>query len=592
MGRYIVEGQLGPGGVTETYLARLAEDPGKKSGAGEAGQLFALKLLRPDRVAEGAFPEAARRFVAAGQQLRGFHRPGFGRVVDVSDDPSATFIVTEHAAGHDLARLMELSQAEGRGRAGVDPVLAGLLGSEIARLLHVGHAARPSFPHLGLAPRNAMVTEEGEVVLLDAGIAAVLRAITEQPLERWSFVAPELAGVDTGTIALSERAGVAADLYSLGALLYYLVAGQPPASAAPPELAGVAPSLSAAMRRLLAREPEDRPESAAVVVPWLSGGGESVRERQSLIATGLRAAHEEERKAVAMPASPPARRTPAPPSSNVPIILVLPSIKAPTTPVPPSSSKSPDVAVIVAEGAPGSQVPGPGARSGLWHVMLFVVLVVAGGLVAFVVQGWTHGPGNDLPGAASLATPGGQPSVGMLPVAAKSSAGHAADEGRAEPRAAESSLREAVLARVTGHLIAETVPPGATVWVDGDLKGKTFADILVGGGRHRIVLFLPGHRMFRDVVDTGQGVIIRRTLVPIAPPTRGDGFIRVECETMGKFPILLDEQETGLLCPTRQLPTSAGKHMVGIFVPGQGRAISVEVTVEAGPRSAFARFSE
>ncbi len=577
MGRYIVEGQLGPGGVTETYLARLDEDSGKKSGAGEAGQLFALKLLRSDRVAEGAFPEAARRFVAAGQQLRGFHRPGFGRVVDVSDDPSATFIVTEHAAGHDLARLMELSQAEGRGRAGVDPVLAGLLGSEIARLLHVGHAAKPSFPHLGLAPQNVMVTEAGEVVLLDAGIAAVLRAITEQPPERWSFVAPELAGVDTGTIALSERAGVAADLYSLGALLYFLVAGQPPASAAPPELAGVAPNLSAAMRRLLAHEPEDRPEAAAVLAPWLSGGVESVRERQRLIAAGLRAAHEEARKAVAMPASPPARRTPAPPSSKVPIILVLTSSKAPATPVPPSS-KAQDVAVTVAEGAPGSQVPGPGARSGLWHVMLFVVLVVVGGLVAFAVQGWTHGPRNDPPA--------------MAPVAPKSSAGQATGAGDGEPRAAEQSLRETVLARVTGHLIAETVPPGATVWVDGALKGKTFADIVVGGGRHRIALFLPGHRMFRDVVDTSQGAIIRRTLVAIAPPTRGDGFIRVECETMGKFPILLDEQETGLLCPTRQLPTSAGKHMVGIFVPGQGRAVSVEVTVEAGPRSAFARFSE
>ena len=273
------------------------------------------------------------------------------------------------------------------------------------------------------------------------------------------------------------------------------------------------------------------------------------------------------------------------------MILVLPPSKAAATPVPPSSQAQ-DVAVTLAERAPGSQATGPGARSGLWHVMLFVVLAVAGGLVAFAVQGWTRGPRNDLPGTASLARAGGQPRAGMLPVTAKSSAGHAADEGQAEPGAAEPSPRAAVLARVAGHLIAETVPPGATVWVDGALKGKTFADIVVGGGRHRIVLFVPGHRMFRDVIDTGPGAIIRRTLVPIAPPMRGDGFIRVECETMGRFPIFLDEQETGLLCPTRQLPTSPGKHMVGIFVPGQGHAVSVEVTVEAGPRPAFARFSE
>ena len=149
-----------------------------------------------------------------------------------------------------------------------------------------------------------------------------------------------------------------------------------------------------------------------------------------------------------------------------------------------------------------------------------------------------------------------------------------------------------MLSRIVGHLIAETVPPGATVWVDGVVKGKTFADIVVGPGSHRIVLTAPGYRMFRDEVDTGRGAIIRRNLVPVPPPTHGSGLLRVECQTVGKYPILLDDEETGLLCPSLQVPATPGKHAVGIFLPGVRRVISVDVTVEPGGRPAVARFAD
>jgi hypothetical protein len=151
---------------------------------------------------------------------------------------------------------------------------------------------------------------------------------------------------------------------------------------------------------------------------------------------------------------------------------------------------------------------------------------------------------------------------------------------------------DSVLSRVAGHLIVETVPPGATVWVDGAIRGQTFADIEVGEGGHRIVVIAPGHRMFRDVVDTSRGAIVRRTLAPIDPPTRGNGFIDVDCLTKETFPILLDEEETGLLCPAKMVPTRAGKHTVGIFVPQERRTILVEATVEIGSKPAVAKFRE
>jgi hypothetical protein len=149
-----------------------------------------------------------------------------------------------------------------------------------------------------------------------------------------------------------------------------------------------------------------------------------------------------------------------------------------------------------------------------------------------------------------------------------------------------------VLALVAGHLVVETVPPGAMVWVDGVLKGKTFADVMVGEGSHRVVLIAPGYRMLRDVVDTSHGTIIRRTLAEVTAPSRGNGFVDVSCRTAERYPVLLDDEETGKLCPVRMLPTTAGKHTVGIFVPMERRVLAVEAVVEPGAKPADVHFSQ
>jgi hypothetical protein len=106
MGKYVIDGLLGPGGVTETYLAHVEGDSRQNAEA----CLYALKLLRRDRVPEKRWAEAVVRFLSAGQQLRDFHRAGFCPIVDLSDDPAATFIVSEYVVGRDLGRLLEASK--------------------------------------------------------------------------------------------------------------------------------------------------------------------------------------------------------------------------------------------------------------------------------------------------------------------------------------------------------------------------------------------------------------------------------------------------------------------------------------------------
>jgi hypothetical protein len=95
--------------------------------------------------------------------------------------------------------------------------------------------------------------------------------------------------------------------------------------------------------------------------------------------------------------------------------------------------------------------------------------------------------------------------------------------------------------------------------------------------------------MFREVVDTTAGAIIRRTLVPVFRPTSGNGFVSVLCLT-ANLPILIDNEETGLLCPAKLIPVTDGKHLVGIFVPAENRSVFVEATVEVGSKPAVVRF--
>jgi serine/threonine-protein kinase len=579
LGKYIVEGLLGPGGLTETYLAQLAPDAAGEFAGATAGKLFALKLLRSDRVSASDYAKVAQRFLDAGRQLRDFHRPGFGKVVDLSGDPAATFIVTEHVGGTDLARLAELSRGGRTEGAVVEPALAGLIGSEIARVLHVGHSAKPILCHLGLSPQNVIIKETGEVVLLDSGIASALRAITEQPAECWSFVAPELRGVDVGAFSLSDRQRVAADLYALGALVYHLVTGHAP-KVEPAQTRGsrttmadmptVSTNLGAALRTLLSLDPEDRPESTAVLVDWLAGGIEAARDRRQLIAEGLREASTGAlRVSEALPAT-------AAQPARVPPPIRLPSLAG--------SAEGSQRAVRTA----ASVVPA--RRSGMIVGVVLAVVLVVVGLGAMMAPGLL--PGRKQTAHVREGDHAGSKGVERHPVVQPPGSEQAEPKGGEEPRAQEPAAGDSVLSRVAGHLIVETVPPGATVWVDGVIQGRTFADIVVGEGGHRIVVIAPGHRMFRDVVDTSRGAIVRRTLVPVDPPTRGNGFIDVDCLTMEKYPILLDDEETGLLCPAKMLPTTAGKHTVGIFVPPERRTVLVETTVDLGAKPAVVKFRE
>jgi hypothetical protein len=134
------------------------------------------------------------------------------------------------------------------------------------------------------------------------------------------------------------------------------------------------------------------------------------------------------------------------------------------------------------------------------------------------------------------------------------------------------------------HLVVHTQPPGAQVWVDGEWKGTTPLDLLVGPGHKQLVLAAVGYHLFRENFDAAQGALFRLALAPAAEPVQGDAFLDVGCRTAGRFPIFIDRSEIGLLCPARRVPVPAGTHQVGMYVPKERKLVAVEITVAPGPR--------
>ncbi|MGH8525158.1 MAG: serine/threonine-protein kinase, partial [Gammaproteobacteria bacterium] len=137
--------------------------------------------------------------------------------------------------------------------------------------------------HRDLKPSNIMLNERG-VMVLDFGVAKVLASSTEVTATHASTGSGQIVGTPrymSPEQCLGQRVGARSDLYSLGVLLYEMLAGRPPfidalpsavlvkqATAAPPPLFQVCKNvprpLALAVHSLLAKRPDDRPRTATV----------------------------------------------------------------------------------------------------------------------------------------------------------------------------------------------------------------------------------------------------------------------------------------------------------------------------------------
>ena len=252
-GRYLLAEVLGAGGMATVWRARDEV----------LGRDVAVKVLSPQYAADPGF---LARFEREARHAAAVSHPRLVTVFDSGIDRGTTFLVMELVTGRTLRQVLD--------EAG--PLPAGqavAVAAAVCEGLEAAHAAR--LVHRDVKPANIMLAG-GEVKILDFGIAradgAAAGTATGTVLGTAAYLSPEQAA--------GYPAGPQSDLYSLGCVLFEMLAGVPPFTAesqvaiayrqvhddpGPPSARrpGLPASLDQITARLLAKDPAARPAGAA-----------------------------------------------------------------------------------------------------------------------------------------------------------------------------------------------------------------------------------------------------------------------------------------------------------------------------------------
>jgi serine/threonine-protein kinase len=234
------------------------------------GRPVAVKVLSESLAAGERAVSRFEREALAAARLSG---PHITAVYDFGRSEGRPYIVMELVRGETLADRLA---REGP----LPPHEAARIATHVADALEEAHAA--GIVHRDVKPDNVMLTPGGDVKVMDFGIAAAAWAVqittSDLVLGTPSYLAPEQAK--------SEKTTPATDVYALGAVLYEMVAGRPPFVAESPVAVVLAhvrenpqpldqmaedvpPNLAAASMAALAKDPTQRPPSAAAFASML-----------------------------------------------------------------------------------------------------------------------------------------------------------------------------------------------------------------------------------------------------------------------------------------------------------------------------------
>jgi serine/threonine protein kinase len=201
--RYEILQTLGQGGMGVVYLARQKK----------LDRLVAIKAISPYLAQE---PEVRERFAAEASVLARLSHPNIVTLYDYIEEPDALYLVMEYVEGKPLSEIL---------KAGPLPLES--IRKYFTQILDAfAYAHSKGVIHRDIKPSNIIITSQGQVKILDFGVAKILSSDHSQTrtgmrLGTLMYMSPEQV---KGEKTLDARS----DIYSLGVVLFEMLTGKPP----------------------------------------------------------------------------------------------------------------------------------------------------------------------------------------------------------------------------------------------------------------------------------------------------------------------------------------------------------------------------
>jgi serine/threonine-protein kinase len=252
--RYQIQGRLGTGGMSVVYQARdlMLERP------------VAIKLLRQDYSKDPGFRNSFRQEAKAAANLS---HPNIVTVHDFGFDSGRLYLVMEYIPGTDLKSIIRKT-----GQFSIEDTIPLI----VQACAGIGYAHRAGLIHCDIKPHNILVTPDQRLKVTDFGIARALATIHPDEKSEVVWGSPQYFSPEQ---ANGTAPSPASDVYSLGVIMYEMLAGQLPfISDDPAELSrmhremrpvpishlnhSISPELEQIINKILSKEASNRYRSA------------------------------------------------------------------------------------------------------------------------------------------------------------------------------------------------------------------------------------------------------------------------------------------------------------------------------------------
>jgi TonB family protein len=472
-GQYEILERIASGGMAELFRARFR-------GAEGFQKIVAVKKILPHIAGDEEF---LTMFADEAKLAAQLNHPNIVHIFDLGKiESGGYFIAMEFVDGRDLRSILQLARDTGLRM----PVpLAVSIGAKVAAALDYAHRRHGDdgrdlhIVHRDVSPPNILVSADGDIKLCDFGIARAASKVSRTESGALKGKVPYMSPEQAWGKGVDQRS----DIYSLGAVIFELVAGRrlyrgdtemetlekvragevvAPSSVNP----DVPPALDALLLKALAREPDGRYAHVSEMLRDLESVLRTYEPRPSSAElavyvhhleteeAALKAARAREAEAPPAPAAAPAPRPPKSKPARVPLPKAPPaapgpavepaSRKAPPPPAPPVAS--PPAPTAAQEGIFAGTFPeGPPGAEARKRTRLYIMIAAAS--VVLAVAGWLV---VRKPAAAPVPVPAATPVPSPVVVAAAATAvPTAAAPSAAELKAAQVEAQRLLALRRT-----------------------------------------------------------------------------------------------------------------------------------------------